>query len=344
MTTPIVRLSGVSKRFPVRRKWLDTLLHPTRIEYQQALDPIDLEIRAGETFGLLGQNGAGKTTLFKILATLVLPDEGTAEVAGIDVVRHPSRVRDILTPVIPNERSLYWRLNAVENLRLYAALHGSTGEAGRKIVEETLHVVGLDDAGEKQVGLFSSGMRQRLLVARALLSHPKVLLLDEPTRSMDPVGARDFRAFIREEIIERQRCTVLLATHDHHEVADLCTRIGILEKGRLLAVGAAGELVEDMNVQRYQLWTRDPDHPEVLDLPVRWGAERIAKERTEQDGWTRIGFDLPPGADHASALLGHLSAAGVTVSRFEKVELPLADLIERVASQHPDALQTARDR
>jgi ABC-type multidrug transport system ATPase subunit len=120
---PIVEVRGLSKRFPVRRSWKETVLHPRSTEFQEALVDVDLHVRRGEFFGLLGRNGAGKTTLFKILATLVLADEGEARVRGLDVAREPDAVRRTLVPVLPYERSLYWRLTARENLRLYAALH-----------------------------------------------------------------------------------------------------------------------------------------------------------------------------------------------------------------------------
>lgn len=330
---PIVRLRGIVKRFPLRRSWKQTVLHPRATEYQTALAGIDLDIRPGEFFGLLGQNGAGKTTLFKILATLILPDEGSAEVAGFDVERRAWRVREVLTPVIANERSLYWRLSAEENLRLYAALHGLSGAEAEARIRELLDLVSLADTGEKLVGLFSSGMKQRLLIARALLSRPKVLLLDEPTRSLDPMTARDFRTFLREEIGEKQSCTVLLATHDQEEVAELCDRVGILEQGRLLAVGAVADLMRDLNIHRYRVWTRQADHAifgalEDVGTPIA-----LLRHRPEPDGWTRIDLDIPDGPDVAAALLARLTGEGVSISRFEKVELPLAELIERVVGQ-----------
>src|SRR5690606_22622681 len=117
-----------------------------------------------------------------------------------------------------NERSLYWRLSARENLRLYATLQGLRGAAGTAEVKRVLEVTGLSTTGEKMVGQFSSGMRQRLLIARALLAKPRVLLLDEPTRSLDPISARDFRRFLRDVIVGEEGCTVLLATHDADEV------------------------------------------------------------------------------------------------------------------------------
>jgi ABC-2 type transport system ATP-binding protein len=144
-----------------------------------------------EFFGLLGENGAGKTTLFKILATLVIPDAGTATVTGFDILQSPNRVREVLAPVIADERSLHWRLSARENMRLFASLHGLRGAEASRRIDELLTLVNLVEAADRLVNGFSSGMKQRLLVARALLAQP-AFCLDEPTRSLGPISARSF--------------------------------------------------------------------------------------------------------------------------------------------------------
>src|SRR5690606_12283158 len=192
-----------------RRTWRQMLRQPFgRSERATVVDNVSFEVQKGEFFGLLGANGAGKTTLFRILAARLLPDTGTATVAGTDVVKDPARTRALLTPVVTDERSLHWRLSARENLELFAALFGLRGAAADARIDQLLASVELDDAGDKMVGTFSSGMKQRLLIARALLGQPRVLLLDEPTRSLDPISARRFRRFLREEITGRQGCTV----------------------------------------------------------------------------------------------------------------------------------------
>src|SRR5690606_27038464 len=150
-------------------------------------------------------------------ATLVTPDHGTVRVEGLDVVRDAAAVRRALVPVVADERSLRWRLNAYENLRLYAVLYRVPAARLRSRIQEVLEVVGLEATGHKMVGQFSSGMRQRLLVARALLSSPRVLLLDEPTRGLDPLSARALRAFLKDDLCRRQGRTVLLATHNAEE-------------------------------------------------------------------------------------------------------------------------------
>ena len=329
-----VRLDGVTKRFPVRRGWLELLRHPRGGRTVTVLRDVTCDIRDGEFFGLLGPNGAGKTTLFKLLATLVVPDAGRATVLGHDVVRDASKVRRLLSPVIADERSLHWRLSARENLRLYAALHGVGDDASSRRVEELLGTVGLAMAGDAMVGTFSSGMKQRLLIARALLAQPRVLLLDEPTRSLDPVSARAFRAFLREEISLRHRCTVLLATHNAEEALELCDRVAILDRGRLLAVGAADALARELGDERYQLWTTTPSHPVFAAVTARGSAAMMAVGDVDAEGWTRISITIHGGPARAAQVLAFLTGGGATIARFERVRLDLADLIERVVERH----------
>jgi ABC-2 type transport system ATP-binding protein len=263
-----------------------------------------------------------------MLSTLVTPDAGRATVGGHDVATEAAAVRRLLAPVIADERSLHWRLTASENLELFAGLHALPRRAGAARIREVLHVVGLADTGNRQAGTFSSGMRQRLLVARALLCRPRVLLLDEPTRSLDPIAARELRAFLRDEVSGRAGCTILLATHTAEEVLELCHRVAVLHRGRLLASGPVSALAAAVAEHRFAVWTCTPDHPALAAA----GARRVplAGDRAAADGWTRVEIAVPGGHHESASLLARLAAAGVQVSRFEPVTLPLAELIERV--------------
>ncbi len=326
---PAVVLEGISKSFPVRRSWGEMLRHPGRSPRAPVLQNVSLAVAEGEFFGLLGPNGAGKTTLFKMLATLVLPDAGTATVGGYDVVAESSKVRSVLAPVIADERSLYWRLTAFQNLELFAKLQGMRGAAIHARVNEVLGVVGLTDTKTKIVAAFSSGMKQRLLIARALVASPRVLLLDEPTRSLDPISARGFRTFLRDEISGRQGCTVLLATHSADEVLELCNRVAVLDRGRLLATGTTSSLAKDLGEERYALFTRDAAHPALAAL-VQRGVVGALHVRGDEDGWTRVDMELTGGMERAAQIVATLVEQRVVVARFEKVPLPLADLIDRI--------------
>ena len=330
-----VVLDGISKSFPVRRTWGEMVRHPTLRPRAAVLQNVSLAVAEGEFFGLLGPNGAGKTTLFKMLATLVLPDEGTATVGGYDVVDEASKVRSVLAPVIADERSLYWRLTAFQNLELFATLQGMRGSAVRARVTEVLDIVGLSETKEKIVAAFSSGMKQRLLIARALVAQPRVLLLDEPTRSLDPISARAFRSFLRDEISAKQGCTVLLATHSANEVLELCTRVAVLDHGRLLATGTTTSLARDLGEERYALYTRDANHPALAAL-VQRGIVGALVVRGDEDGWSRVEMELAGGMERASQVVAMLGEQGVVIARFERVPLPLADLIDRIVRRSAD--------
>ena len=289
----------------------------------------------GSSSGILGPNGAGKTTLFKILATLVLPDDGEAEVLGHDVTTAPHRVGRMLAPVIADERSLFWRLSGRENLRLFGRLHGLTSSEAKRRIEELLHTVDLEEVADRMVGQYSTGLRQRLLIARALLAEPGVLLLDEPTRSLDPISARNLRRFLRDELSRKRGCTVLLATHSADEALGLCDRIGILDRGRLLDVGRTDDLVARYGDDRYRIRAMGVD-PAVLEALEEKG--NIADVRcVSPDGadWTDMVLTVRGGDEAAARILSMLSFGGASISRFEKVALSLAELIERV-SGHAD--------
>ena len=325
-----ILLEDVTKRFPIRRRIVDAVRHPLTHAQISVIQGVSCAIRTGEFFGLLGPNGAGKTTLFKMLATLVTPDSGRIVVHGHDVTRDTHRVRRMLAPVIADERSLHWRLSGVENLRLFASLHGLHGAALRRRVDETLDVVQMSGAGARLAGTYSSGMRQRLLIARALLSSPRVLLLDEPTRSLDPVSARNFRRFLKDEMVARSGCTVLLATHSADEAFDLCTRVAILDKGRMLAVGRTEELAREFADDRYRVWTSAPAHPAWIGL-VEYGVIRALEfGLPDGDPWSRVEFQLAGGPPAVARVIQSLSADGVPIGRFEQVTLSLADLLEQV--------------
>lgn len=225
----MVRIEGLTKRFPVRRTWGELARAPFRTRSQLALDAVSFSVAPGEIFGVLGQNGAGKTTLFKLLSTLILADAGSAEIGGFDVRTDEREVRRLLAPVIANERSLYWRLSARENLRLYTALQGLHGAEARTEEERVLQVTGLTDTGAKMVGAFSSGMRQRLLIARALLGRPRVLLLDEPTSFLDLRQAGRLSRILTE--LMQCGLTILCASHDIPLVRRHATSVLFLKKG-----------------------------------------------------------------------------------------------------------------
>lgn len=206
------------------------LAHPVR-----ALHGVSLQIRQGEVFGILGPNGAGKTTLLKLLATILSPSEGRAWVNGADVVRQGAKVRQAIGLATGEERGFYWRLSGRENLEFFGGLLGLTPRMARHRVQAVLELVDLVPFAQELVGRYSTGMRHRLDLARVLLADPSVLLLDEPTRSLDPAGAEQIRGLLRQLARERGK-TALLVTHDLAEAASTCDRVAIIRHGTICDV------------------------------------------------------------------------------------------------------------
>jgi ABC-2 type transport system ATP-binding protein len=252
-------------------------------------------------------------------------------VDGLGVVEAAPAVRRLVGVAGADERSLHWRLSAWENLRLFGALQGLRGAVLKERAAEVLALVGLERGAPALVGQFSSGMRQRLLIARALLPRPRLLLLDEPTRSLDPMAARDLRQFVRRTLVEREGCTVLLATHAADEAVGLCDRVGVLHRGRLLAVGPAAQLAAGLREERWAFTTPQGCHP--LWETLAGAPPRVA---AGEAGWSRVELALAGGLPAVAEVVRRLGEAGVSVAGVERVSLPLAELLERLTAVGED--------
>ena len=225
-----------------------------RYDDQLVLRGINLRIQAGEIFGFLGHNGAGKTTTINILTTLITPTSGSAQVCGHDVVNQRAEVTRCIG-YLPAEVRLYGHLSAAENLEFFAKLSGVVD--ARRAVAETLDYLDCADLARKRVGSFSTGMRQRIGIAQAILHRPKVLFLDEPTAGLDPGGVRQLRLTIQ-RLNQDLGMTVFMNTHLLSEVARVCTTIGVLN---------AGELIYKDSIEATT--RRFPDEASLEDIYVR---------------------------------------------------------------------------
>ncbi len=241
---PAVSVRNVAKRYPIVKGYRDLVLHPFRRKTLTALEDISLEVAQGRCFCLLGPNGAGKTTLIKILTTLILPDEGEAKVCGLDIVREPALVRESVGLAVAEERSFYWRLSGRENLRFFAALQNLPGPERDDRVAEVLRLTGLSAAADRRFDSYSTGMRQMLAFARALLTDARVLFVDEPTRSLDPRAAGRIREFLRRDLVDGRGRTVFWATHNLAEAKEVAHELGVIAGGRVRALGTVDALTD----------------------------------------------------------------------------------------------------
>jgi ABC-2 type transport system ATP-binding protein len=277
----VIEVQGITKTFPItnriRAMW-------TR-ERKTVLKDVTLQVRRNEIFGLLGPNGAGKSTLIKILCTLVRPNAGTASVEGFDVMEQSVQVRQRIGLVNCDDRSYYWRLSARENLRFYAALANVPRDRVEQRIDELLELTNLTKHVDTRLSEFSSGMKQRLAIARGLLSDPDILFMDEPSRSLDPIGAYDLRVFIRDEIVGRNGRTVVLATNIMDEAEFLCDRMALINEGKIHAMGTTEELsrtltkenhfkltLRNMSVEQVALLDHSPYVTRLLTEPHKDGA------------------------------------------------------------------------
>jgi len=203
---------------------------------------VNLEIAQGELFGLLGPNGAGKTTLIKILTTLLTPTSGQACVTGFDVIQDPQKVRSRINMVSGGESSGYGLLTVRENLWMFSQFYGIPSKEANRRIKELLEVVGLEDRLNTKSSDLSTGLRQKMNIVRGFMTDPEVLFLDEPTLGLDVGASRDVRGFIRNWVDQNPTRTLLLTTHYMVEADELCDRVAIINKGRVLACDTPANL------------------------------------------------------------------------------------------------------
>lgn len=257
-TAPMIRVENLVKLYGQKR----------------AVDDITFDVGAGEIFGLLGHNGAGKTTTIRMLTGRTRPTSGRASIAGHDVVSDLTAVKPIINLVF-EDQNLYDRMSGRENLTFFADLY----DMPRSRVDELLEAVNLVDAAKQKVKSYSTGMKQRLLIARSLINEPRLLFLDEPTRGLDPTSARDIRQIVSD--LSDRGTTVFLTTHYMDEADELCDRVAFLSQGKIVALDAPRELKlrYGQRTATVLLDTRD-EHNLALDDP---------NDAAQLEAWMRDG-------------------------------------------------------
>ncbi|RJQ50769.1 MAG: ABC transporter ATP-binding protein [Actinobacteria bacterium] len=248
---------------------------------QKAVDRVSFHIDEGEVLGLLGPNGAGKTTTLKMLIGLLLPQSGRVSILGMDMARERERIQALIG-VCFEEKNLYEEMSAADNLKFF----GSLFDLRRVDAEGLLEKMGLPAARKDKVGNFSKGMKQRLMMARALVNHPRVLFLDEPTDGLDPVSAETIRKIILEE--KELGATVFLTTHDMMEADRLSDRVGFMNEGKIVALDTPDNLKHEYGKRVLKIRYQDDGRLRERELPLEdpetgRTIQRILAEREVRD-------------------------------------------------------------
>ncbi|GAB4580751.1 MAG: hypothetical protein Fur0022_34930 [Anaerolineales bacterium] len=317
---PAIEARGLTKRFPATDSLFKGLVAPSLAE--PVVNNLHLTIQTGELFGLLGPNGAGKTTLIKMLATLIAPTSGEAWVNG-HPLSQPNEIKASLGLVTTDERSFYWRLTGRQNLTFFAHLHLLPPADIPARIEELLVLTNLQEKADQPFRTYSTGMRQRLAIARALLHNPKILFLDEPARGLDPPSARALHHLIRHQLVQEQGLTILLATHWLQEAETLCDRLAILNRGNVQACGTLSELRKMLGTGgQYQI--RTGKLPTESPLP----SSSTLTQASSSEPMNILTISDDPLA--LNNVLRTLKNAQVTIHAIEREQIPLETIFERI--------------
>jgi ABC-2 type transport system ATP-binding protein len=339
---PAIRTAGLTRTYakPRRRWWGTKAAAADGPAEFVALDNVDLEVRPGELFGLLGPNGAGKTTLIKILTTLLAPTRGTAEVDGLDVVSRAAEIRPRINMVSGGESSGYGILNVRENLWLFARIYGVPTAVAHERIDKMLDVVGLTEKAKSRISHLSTGQRQKMNFCRGFITDPKILFLDEPTLGLDVTSARAIRGFVRQWMKERPGRTLLLTTHYMAEADELCDRVAIIDKGRVLACDTPAGLKR--RVQEHPLYeiALAPGANGWADLGKLPGVHQATATTTPTTVDLKVSLEREPAI---GAVVQSLVTGGGHILSLKKVEPTLEDVfIELVGHGLADEDETQK--
>jgi len=324
-----VEIIALSKRF-VPQRGLGAVVRGTPVKEFFALDAVSFSVEAREVFGLAGPNGAGKTTLMKILCTLLIPTAGIARVGGLNVLEDAAEVRRLIGLVTSNERSFYWRLTGRQNLLFFAALYGLPRQA-TPWIEELLDALDLRAYADRRFDSYSTGIRQRLAIARALLHQPRILLMDEPTKGLDPTAAAALIRLLRERIVPLWGPTIIITSHNLRETEQLCSRVAIMQAGQLLCCGRLDELRRNLFPHTtYRLTTGKLSPSAVEAIANLQGV--VGVRAMQGQGSLALEMQLTTENGALSAVLRTVLANGGEVYHCSEVPVSLEEVFDCIVS------------
>jgi len=327
----VLETEGLTKTFVPPTGLRRLLMRSPITETITAVDDVSLEVRPGEVFGLLGPNGAGKTTLIKLLTTLLQPTKGFARVCGYDTVYQEHEVRRVIGTTIGEERSFYWRLSARQNLEFFGTLAAVPRRDLGGRIDEVLRLMGLEDAADNMFYSFSSGMKQKLAIARSLLAEPRVLFLDEPTKAVDAVTANELKRLVKEKLSGESGRSVLLATHRMEEAEQLCDRLAIIQSGRIVFCGTIPELRRTVgDVEECVLRMQGMDAQRCRLLAEHHRLSNPTVERPGNNGMVELRFSSGHDGVQLSNVLRDILSAGGTVVSVDRHERGLEEMFLHV--------------
>jgi ABC-2 type transport system ATP-binding protein len=331
-----VLVTGVHKALPATHGYLSWLKHRGSPPRRTILSDITFGVKRGELFGLLGPNGAGKSTLLRMLAGLIHPDSGEIIIDGLATSALPMAGRRAIGLCTGEERSFYYRLSARSNLAYFGALAGLGRRELPDRIEAIARTVDLHRDLDRRFDGFSAGMRQRLSFARALLADPDILLLDEPTRAVDPTHAHELRRFVRDELVTKLGKTVILATNLLEEAWELCDRVAVLRAGRIVSIAAPAELGRLHAPGRRYAIDLDRIDAQFLDR-VRSVPGLIGFSTVSAGDGVKLSVDIDEDPRTLTNLLHEVSANGVSITQVRPENVRPIDVFTRLTGLLDDA-------
>jgi ABC-2 type transport system ATP-binding protein len=312
-----ISIENLSKTYPPNFPRLKSFFGLNVMPEVEALKNVSLEIADSEIFGLIGKNGAGKTTLTKIIATLVQPTSGKVSVKGFDSIDDEVKVRSLIGLATAEERSFYWRLSCERNMLFFARLYAMDDKQARKRIGEIFEKLNLTELKSRRFSELSTGNKQKLAVARALLAKPPVLLLDEPTRSLDPLAAAEMRNLIA----SLENISVLLTSHNLAEIEELCDRVAIISNGEIRAADSPENLRrKNKTVQTVKIYLKNIEENKLRGMLSNF-LEDFSVEM-EKD-FLKLIFEREPDDELLGKTISKLTGNDATLLDVETEKAPL---------------------